>query len=260
MPSAVRSLVDMPPMRVFAFAVAGLVVLAAVLTIGTRLIVGTGRPSLGTGIVVDSSHAPSATEAGHASMPGPSEGSQGPEKGSRATTDGGAAKAPGPDVGGADPFRGADRGDVRRGPPTLEPSDPAAHGDPGCGVPRPCMPWPSPGDTAPSRRTSLRRPRARPPSLAEVTERAELQTRIDRKYLVPVDAVADLVSGLGRFAVLEIDGLRGFRYESVYFDTPDLLTYRAHLHDARAGAGADHVLPADDAGRPRRGHPAHARR
>ena len=70
-------------------------------------------------------------------------------------------------------------------------------------------------------------------SLAEITERAELQTRIDRKYLVPVDAVADLVSGLGRFAVLEIDGLRGFRYESVYFDTPDLLTYRAHLQGRR---------------------------
>ena len=91
----------MPPLRVFAFAVAGLVVLAAVLTVGTRLIDGAGRPSLGTGIVVDSSHAPSATEPGHASMPRPSQDSQEPEKGSRATTGGGAANVNPPPVQGA---------------------------------------------------------------------------------------------------------------------------------------------------------------
>jgi hypothetical protein len=33
--------------------------------------------------------------------------------------------------------------------------------------------------------------------------------------------------------VLEIDGRRTFGYESVYFDTPDLTTYRAHLQRRR---------------------------
>jgi hypothetical protein len=35
------------------------------------------------------------------------------------------------------------------------------------------------------------------------------------------------------FRVLNIDGQRTFDYESVYFDTPDLLTYRAHLQRRR---------------------------
>lgn len=70
--------------------------------------------------------------------------------------------------------------------------------------------------------------------LAEVTERAALQTRVDRKYLVPVDRFAELAAALpGSWAVLEIDRRRGFAYESVYFDTPDLLTYRQHLQGRR---------------------------
>ena len=58
-------------------------------------------------------------------------------------------------------------------------------------------------------------------SLAEVMERAALQTRVDRKHLVPVDRFAELAAGLpGSWAALEIDSRRGFAYESVYFDTP----------------------------------------
>jgi len=71
-------------------------------------------------------------------------------------------------------------------------------------------------------------------SLAEVIEQAELQVRVDRKYLVPVDRFAGLAARLrGSWAALEIDRLRGFAYESVYFDTPDLLTYRQHLQGRR---------------------------
>jgi VTC domain len=71
-------------------------------------------------------------------------------------------------------------------------------------------------------------------SLAEVIERAALQTRQDRKYLVPVDRFAELVARLpGDWAALEIDRGRGFAYESVYFDTPDLLIYRQHLQGRR---------------------------
>ncbi|MCU1407053.1 MAG: molecular chaperone [Glaciihabitans sp.] len=70
--------------------------------------------------------------------------------------------------------------------------------------------------------------------LAELTERASLQTRVDRKYLVPraaLDAVLGDVSGNAR--VLEIDGIRGFGYESVYFDTPQLTSYLMAAHKRR---------------------------
>ncbi len=63
---------------------------------------------------------------------------------------------------------------------------------------------------------------------------AALQTRVDRKYLVPVDAVVALLRGLPADArVLQIGDLRVFDYESVYFDTPDLLAYRLAAHRRR---------------------------
>ena len=71
-------------------------------------------------------------------------------------------------------------------------------------------------------------------SLQEVLAAAELQTRTDRKYLVPVDAFARLGEELAdSFHVLQIDGRRTFAYESVYFDTPDLALYRQHLQGRR---------------------------
>jgi hypothetical protein len=71
-------------------------------------------------------------------------------------------------------------------------------------------------------------------SLAEVVERSALQARIEHKYLVPLERFAELAAQLSdTYAVLEIDQLRGFAYESVYFDTPDLLTYRQHLQGRR---------------------------
>ncbi|WP_243738116.1 polyphosphate polymerase domain-containing protein [Cellulomonas shaoxiangyii] len=63
---------------------------------------------------------------------------------------------------------------------------------------------------------------------------AALQTRVDRKYLVPLDAVEALLRGLPTDArVLRIGDLRVFDYESVYFDTPDLLAYRLAAHRRR---------------------------
>ncbi|UUZ60089.1 polyphosphate polymerase domain-containing protein [Nocardioides sp. B-3] len=65
-----------------------------------------------------------------------------------------------------------------------------------------------------------------PITLGEVLAVAELQSRVDRKYLVTPDRFDEFVRACGdTLRVLEIDGLRDFRYESVYFDTPDLKAY-----------------------------------
>lgn len=71
-------------------------------------------------------------------------------------------------------------------------------------------------------------------SLDEVLAEAALQVRVDRKYLVPIGTFVELVARLrDRFAVLEIDGRRSFRYESVYFDTPSHQLYRQHVQRRR---------------------------
>lgn len=63
---------------------------------------------------------------------------------------------------------------------------------------------------------------------------ADLQTRIDRKYLIPTAGFIELIARLdGRMDVLQIGGRRVFDYESVYFDTPDLLAYHQHAHGRR---------------------------
>jgi hypothetical protein len=71
-----------------------------------------------------------------------------------------------------------------------------------------------------------------PISLDEVLAIADLQSRVDRKYLVTPDEFARFLRACGaRLRVLEIDGRRDFRYESVYFDTPDHTAY----HQAASG-------------------------
>jgi hypothetical protein len=70
--------------------------------------------------------------------------------------------------------------------------------------------------------------------LEQVVATADLQTRVDRKYLLPADVFERFATLMGeRFAVLEMQGLRLFRYESVYFDTGTLAAYRQHAHDRR---------------------------
>ena len=65
--------------------------------------------------------------------------------------------------------------------------------------------------------------RLAPTSLAELNGAAGLLTRVDRKYLVPLERAQELVGGLSSEArVLEIDGRRRFSYASTYFDTPGL--------------------------------------
>ncbi len=73
-----------------------------------------------------------------------------------------------------------------------------------------------------------------PIGLGELLELAELQTRVDRKYFVPAGLFRRLIDELaGELQVLQIDGLRSFGYESIYFDTPQLISYRAHLQRRR---------------------------
>lgn len=86
---------------------------------------------------------------------------------------------------------------------------------------------PAPAGTTQDRAVSLAEALDALPTitLGELLDAAALQTRVDRKYLVPSETAARLVAGLPGAAVLQIDGLREFRYESVYLDTPDLLSY-----------------------------------
>lgn len=76
--------------------------------------------------------------------------------------------------------------------------------------------------------------RLAPISLAETNEEASLQTRIDKKYLIPLGLLGRVVADLGQgVRAMDIDGLRVFGYESVYFDTPRLRFYRDHVQGRR---------------------------
>ena len=73
-----------------------------------------------------------------------------------------------------------------------------------------------------------------PLSLEDVLAVADLQTRTDRKYVVGPEVFARLVDELGAgLGVLDIGGVRSFRYESVYFDTPALDSYLGAAHSRR---------------------------
>lgn len=71
-----------------------------------------------------------------------------------------------------------------------------------------------------------------PVGLDEVLERAALQERIDTKFIVD-PTVLDRLVGETDLDALEIDGTRQFAYGSMYFDTPEWLTYREHTRGRR---------------------------
>jgi hypothetical protein len=57
---------------------------------------------------------------------------------------------------------------------------------------------------------------------------------VDRKYIVDYETLERLFSGLGDdYLALEIDGQRLQQYDSVYFDTPELMGYRHHMQGWR---------------------------
>lgn len=64
-------------------------------------------------------------------------------------------------------------------------------------------------------------------TLDEVNQKAALQTRVDRKYIVRPDTWGHVLTSLDSApSVLEIDGRRSFRYSSTYYDTSELDSYR----------------------------------
>lgn len=76
--------------------------------------------------------------------------------------------------------------------------------------------------------------RLEPVSLEALDERAALRRRVDCKYVVSRDELAEVVEEVGeRYEALEIDGRRSFDYESIYFDTPDLRCFEDHVEGRR---------------------------
>lgn len=71
-------------------------------------------------------------------------------------------------------------------------------------------------------------------SLGELNAKADMLTRRDNKYVVPMSALADLSCELAsHFDILDIDGKRRFGYRTQYFDTPELCSYRHHVQGRR---------------------------
>jgi hypothetical protein len=70
--------------------------------------------------------------------------------------------------------------------------------------------------------------------LVELVEIAALQTRVDRKYILQSSDATRVLEELDPSTrILEIDGHRASNYESIYFDTPELLSYRMAAHGRR---------------------------
>ena len=73
-----------------------------------------------------------------------------------------------------------------------------------------------------------------PVSLSEVSARAALQHRVDRKHIIHRAALGVLLDALApTHRALEIAGRRAHAYDTVYFDSPGLGAYRAHLQGRR---------------------------
>lgn len=73
-----------------------------------------------------------------------------------------------------------------------------------------------------------------PISLEETNRIARLQERVDRKYLIQRDLFSALANELAKsYFVMEVDGTQILSYDTVYFDTDELLCYRSHLQGRR---------------------------
>jgi hypothetical protein len=71
-------------------------------------------------------------------------------------------------------------------------------------------------------------------SLERVLSVAQLTTRVELKYLVPLAVLPAFLRGLPQeLMALDIGGRRIFDYESVYFDTESFALYRNHVQGKR---------------------------
>lgn len=74
----------------------------------------------------------------------------------------------------------------------------------------------------------------RPVALETLMEHAALMQRTDRKYVAPIDAVRELVDTVrDTHQVLSINDRRYTTYRTLYFDTDDLASARAHVQRRR---------------------------
>ena len=70
---------------------------------------------------------------------------------------------------------------------------------------------------------------AYPPVSLEQLDTLVLMNRVDEKYVMNIEALPGILGHGGEdYHILEIDGVRYFRYETQYFDTPDNDLYNAH--------------------------------
>lgn len=73
-----------------------------------------------------------------------------------------------------------------------------------------------------------------PISLDTLIENAELMHRTDRKYIAPVESVRALVDAIGgTHQILSIDGRRYTTYRTLYYDTANFTSVRAHIQRRR---------------------------
>lgn len=73
-----------------------------------------------------------------------------------------------------------------------------------------------------------------PCSLEQINESGLFQNRVDRKYVLPIEALDDLLHHChADYRILTIDENRAFSYQTDYYDTAALTTYHQH-HSGRA--------------------------
>ena len=73
-------------------------------------------------------------------------------------------------------------------------------------------------------------------SLEDLNETAAMLSRIDNKYVVPREALIDLVPALAeQFSILDIEDRRAFTYDTRYFDDVERSAYFEHHQGRRKG-------------------------
>ena len=67
-------------------------------------------------------------------------------------------------------------------------------------------------------------------SLAGLQEKSELMERREIKYLLHINKLSDVLALMKEeYEILDINNIRMFHYENVYFDTPEYYFYHQHL-------------------------------